>query len=69
MDGDGRAAALETSIAFVMANPGWELSLQPTHEAFAFLQTPVRLSPLSLVPDCSRLRGRERRDCQRELRR
>jgi hypothetical protein len=44
-------------------------SLQPTYEAFSFLQMPVRLSPLSLVPDCSRLSGRDRRNCERELRR
>ena len=31
MDGPDKAAALEQSIAFVMANPGWELSLQ-THK-------------------------------------
>lgn len=31
MDGTDKAAALEQSIAFVMANPGWELSLQ-THK-------------------------------------
>ena len=31
MDGAGRAAALDESIAFVMAHPGWELSLQ-THK-------------------------------------
>lgn len=31
MDGADKAAALEQSIAFVMANPGWELSLQ-THK-------------------------------------
>jgi 7-carboxy-7-deazaguanine synthase (Cx14CxxC type) len=31
MDGGDKAAALEQSIAFVMANPGWELSLQ-THK-------------------------------------
>jgi 7-carboxy-7-deazaguanine synthase (Cx14CxxC type) len=31
MDGGDKAAALERSIAFVMANPGWALSLQ-THK-------------------------------------
>jgi 7-carboxy-7-deazaguanine synthase (Cx14CxxC type) len=31
MDGPDRASALEDSIAFVMAHPGWELSLQ-THK-------------------------------------
>jgi 7-carboxy-7-deazaguanine synthase (Cx14CxxC type) len=31
MDGAGRAAALDESIAFVMAHPSWELSLQ-THK-------------------------------------
>jgi hypothetical protein len=44
-------------------------SLQPTSEAFAFLQMPVRLTPLSLVPDCTRLSGRERRACERDARR
>ena len=44
-------------------------SLQPTFEAFAFLQMPVQLSPLSLVPDCTRLSGRERRTCERDARR
>jgi hypothetical protein len=43
-------------------------SLQPTYEAFSFLQMPVRLSPISLIPDCTRLTGRERRSCERELR-
>jgi hypothetical protein len=43
-------------------------SLKPTYEPFAFLQTPVRLSPISLIPDCSRLDRRERRRCERELR-
>ncbi len=31
MDCEDKAAALESAIAFVMANPGWELSLQ-THK-------------------------------------
>jgi hypothetical protein len=44
-------------------------SLQPTVEAFSFLRMPIALAPLSLVPDCSRLRGGERRRCERELRR
>jgi hypothetical protein len=43
-------------------------SLQPTFEAFSFLQMPVRLSPISLIPDCTRLNRRERRACERELR-
>lgn len=44
-------------------------SLVPIQEAFAFLTMPLHLSPVNLVPDCTRLSGRERRTCERDLRR
>jgi len=44
-------------------------SLRPAYERFSFATMPIRLEPLSLVPDCTRLARRERRECERELRR
>jgi hypothetical protein len=45
-------------------------SLVPTPDRYAFDRQPVRLSPLVLGPparrDCSQLRGRDRRDCERQ---
>lgn len=43
-------------------------SLVPTFDAYAFRRQPIHLTPISLVPDCSQLSGRERRACDRELR-
>ena len=44
-------------------------SLTTVHETYSFTRMPIRLAPISLAgPDCSRLRGRERRDCQRSQR-
>lgn len=41
-------------------------SLIAAHENFLFTRMPVPLSPINVAaPDCSRLRGRERRECQR----
>jgi len=41
-------------------------SLTPFYDSYAFMRMPVRLAPIQLgPPDCSRLRGRERRECQR----
>ena len=43
-------------------------SLIPMPDHYAFDRTPVRLSPIMLGPpprpDCSQLRGRDRRDCE-----
>lgn len=40
-------------------------SLTPAFDNYAFSRMPVPLAPLALTPaDCSRLRGRERRDCE-----
>ena len=44
-------------------------SLVPVHDTYAFARTPVQLAPISLVPDCTRLEGRDRRRCERDLRR
>lgn len=43
-------------------------SLVPTYDSYAFQRQPVRLAPITLVPDCTRLSGRERRACEREVR-
>jgi hypothetical protein len=43
-------------------------SLVPVHDSFSFTRVPIRLAPISLVPDCTRLERRERRRCERELR-
>ncbi len=43
-------------------------SLTPAHDTFAFSRTPIRLSPINLTPDCSRLPRGERRACERALR-
>lgn len=43
-------------------------SLTPHQDPLTFLRTPVRLTPINLTPDCSQLRGRERRNCERQLR-
>jgi hypothetical protein len=46
-------------------------SLVPTPDRYAFDRQPILLSPIALTPaapqrpDCSRLRGRDRRDCER----
>jgi hypothetical protein len=41
-------------------------SLTPHYDAYHFLSMPIRLAPVTLAPpDCSRLRGRERRECRR----
>jgi hypothetical protein len=40
-------------------------SLVPAHDTFAFSRMPIRLSAIDLSGDCSRLRGDERRACQR----
>jgi hypothetical protein len=41
-------------------------SLVPTRDYYAFDHQAVRLSPISVSgPDCSQLRGRDRRDCER----
>jgi hypothetical protein len=42
-------------------------SLEPIQEPYTFLRIPVQLTPINLA-DCSRLSGRERRDCSRALR-
>jgi hypothetical protein len=45
-------------------------SLVPTRDYYPFERQPVRLSPIVMGPpqrpDCSRLRGRDRRDCERQ---
>jgi hypothetical protein len=45
-------------------------SLIPAADFYAFDRTPVRLAPLGVGPaarrDCAALRGRDRRDCERE---
>ena len=43
-------------------------SLRPAFETYSFTRTPIQLSPFSLIPDCTPLRGRERRRCEREVR-
>ncbi|HEX8642136.1 MAG TPA: hypothetical protein VF704_13410 [Allosphingosinicella sp.] len=40
-------------------------SLTAANESFAFSRTAIRLSPIDLSGDCSRLPRRERRDCER----
>jgi len=41
-------------------------ALTPIHDRYAFMSMPIQLAQATLQPqDCSRLRGRERRDCQR----
>lgn len=40
-------------------------SLRPAFESYSFSRMPVRLSPISLTADCRALRGRERRECER----
>jgi len=40
-------------------------SLTPAHETFAFSRMPIRLSPIDLSGDCSRLPRSERRACER----
>jgi len=48
-------------------------SLIPMPDRYAFDRQPIRLSPIVLTPppppDCSRLRGRDRRDCERQQQR
>ena len=48
-------------------------SLIPLPDYYAFDRQPVRLSPIQLGPpprpDCSQLRGRDRRDCERQQQR
>ena len=42
-------------------------SLTPVYDNYSFLRMPVPLATLNLAaPDCSRLRGRERRECRRQ---
>jgi hypothetical protein len=45
-------------------------SLVPTTDRYAFDRQPIRLSPIMIGPpprpDCSQLRGRDRRDCERQ---
>lgn len=43
-------------------------SLVPLYDSYAFQRQPIRLSPITLVPDCTRLTGRERRNCERGVR-
>ncbi|MGQ0559031.1 MAG: hypothetical protein ACT4OE_05520 [Sphingosinicella sp.] len=43
-------------------------SLSPVTDQLNFLRMPIRLSPVTLYPDCSRLEGRPRRRCDDELR-
>jgi hypothetical protein len=43
-------------------------SLSPAYETFYFTRAPIQLTPLNLY-DCSRLDGRERRQCERDVRR
>jgi hypothetical protein len=43
-------------------------SLQPAYDSFYFTRAPVRLTPINLF-DCSMLDGRERRNCERDIRR
>ncbi|MGZ8336040.1 MAG: hypothetical protein ACXWU1_05200 [Allosphingosinicella sp.] len=43
-------------------------SLTPAFDQFYFTRAPVRLSQLNLY-DCSRVEGRERRQCERDIRR
>ena len=40
-------------------------SLQPAYESFSFARTPIQLSPFTVTVNCSQLRGRERRTCER----
>ena len=40
-------------------------SLTVVTDPMTFLRMPITLSPISLVADCSRLEGRDRRACQR----
>ena len=44
-------------------------SLAPTTEGYSFARTPIQLTPITLTLDCERLRGRQRRACEREQRR
>ena len=41
-------------------------SLRPTYESFSFARAPIRLSTINPA-DCSLLRGRERRECDRAV--
>jgi hypothetical protein len=45
-------------------------SLVPTRDYYAFDRQPIRLSPIVMGPpqrpDCSQLRGRDRRECERQ---
>ena len=41
-------------------------SLRPAFETFSFARAPIQLSPINPA-DCSRLRGRDRRDCERAV--
>lgn len=43
-------------------------SLTPSYEAYAFTRAPVRLAPISLIPDCTRMSGSDKRQCERVLR-
>jgi hypothetical protein len=41
-------------------------ALTPVYDSYAFMRMPIQLAPVTLaLPDCSRLRGRERRECRR----
>ncbi|WP_114951944.1 hypothetical protein [Sphingosinicella terrae] len=44
-------------------------SLSPMTEAYSFVRAPIQLTPISLFTDCRQLRGRDRRNCEREQRR
>jgi len=43
-------------------------SLTPSFENYAFTRAPVRLAPISLIPDCTGMSGREKRQCESDLR-
>ena len=43
-------------------------SLTPSYEAYAFTRAPVRLAPINLIPDCTVMSGRDKRECERVLR-
>lgn len=43
-------------------------SLVPAFDNFGFTRRPIALAPIRLTLDCTRLRGRERRDCERSQR-
>jgi hypothetical protein len=43
-------------------------SLTPSYENYTFTRAAVRLAPISLIPDCTGMSGREKRQCESDLR-